>query len=233
MSEPSVHPAELFRTVVLRSVDDRTADWFISRRSSLSAGYDRNTFLAAYAGAGRRMRAFPVRTEGEDAVATACLGGGSVSEWTLDRFARCALIAAALDSAPSEEHSCIVDEVFRTGDNAEREALLAGLMLLPEPGRYVETAVEACRSNVATVFAAVACENAYPSVYFSEAAFNQMILKAVFIDLPLSRVVGLALRKTDDLAAMARSYASERRAAGRSIPGDLDLILSVSAGGNE
>ena len=228
MSTASLNSVELLRSVVLRSADGPAGEWFASRSAAIAAGYDRNAFLAAYAGAGRRLRAFDVRLDDHSSVLVGLLGGGSPSGWTLDRFGRCALLATALNAAPENRYAQIVDEVFRSGDNAEREALLAGLILLPDPACYLATAVEACRSNVETVFAAIACENAYPSVYFSDDGFNQMVLKTVFLGLSLSRVVGLAQRRSDELARMAESYASERRAAGRSVPADLDLILSVS-----
>jgi hypothetical protein len=38
--------------------------------------------------------------------------------------------------------------------------------------------------------------------------------------------VGLERRKSDELRRMAADYASERRAAGRAVPNDLDLVLS-------
>jgi hypothetical protein len=136
------------------------------------------------------------------------------------------MLNVAIETTAGDEHAAIVDEIFRVGDNAEREALLAGLLLLPEPGRFLSTAVEACRSNVETVFTALACENAYPSVYFPDANFNQMVMKAVFIGLPLVRVIGLSDRRNDELKRMAQSYASERVAAGRCVPDDLELIVA-------
>jgi len=50
------------------------------------------------------------------------------------------------------------------------------------------------------------------------------VLKALFIGLPLARVAGLAARTTAELVRMVDAYASERQAAGRPIPADVDLI---------
>jgi hypothetical protein len=50
-------------------------------------------------------------------------------------------------------------------------------------------------------------------------------MKAVFIEAPVARIEGLAERRTPELRRMARDYASERRAAERSVPSDVDLIL--------
>jgi hypothetical protein len=116
--------------------------------------------------------------------------------------------------------------VFRTGDSEERIALLAVLPALPDALAYVETAVEACRTNVGDVFEAIACENEYPARHFSEQAFNQMVMKAVFSGVSLSRVWGLAGRVNSELERMARDYSAERRAAGREVPADVTRLLT-------
>lgn len=226
MSDQSQHIFECLKATVLRSADAGAGAWFSEKVGTLSAGYDRDVFLAAYAGAGRRLRAFAVDTDSEDQAVAQSLGAISFPRWQLDRFARCALLHTVLAATKDDEHATIVAEVFRVGDNAEREALLAGLALLPDPGRFLVTAVEACRSNVETVFSAIACENAYASVYFSDESFNQMVMKTVFIGLPLERVAGLTERVNDELVRMSKNYASERRAAGRPVPQDLGLIDS-------
>ena len=69
--------------------------------------------------------------------------------------------------------------------------MLKALPLLPEPERFEALAVEACRSNVLTVFEAIACENPYPQRYFVELPWNQMVLKAAFNGVALTRIVGL------------------------------------------
>jgi hypothetical protein len=75
------------------------------------------------------------------------------------------------------------------------------------------------------VFEALACENPYPSQYFPERNFNQVVLKAMFNSIALERIVGLKSRLNPELSRMARDYAAERTAAGRSVPADLCLAL--------
>jgi hypothetical protein len=53
-----------------------------------------------------------------------------------------------------------------------------------------------------------------------------MVLKAIFIEVPVSRIEGLDRRNGAELRRMARDYASERRAAGRPVPSDVDLLLA-------
>ena len=121
-------------------------------------------------------------------------------------------------SSRVQEPRRIVDELYRTGDTRERCALLGCLAVMPEADRFVETAVEACRIQVVDVFESIACENVYPSMFFGEPAFNQMVLKAIFLEVAVDRINGLDRRANEDLARMVTGYASERTAAGVGFP---------------
>ena len=145
--------------------------------------------------------------------------------WTLDELARAALLARAAATLPAEEFERLLEAAYAGGDNRERRAVLRALALLPRPQRFVPLAVEACRSSIEPLFEAVACENPYPALHFPELNFNQMVLKALFIGVPLRRIVGLEARRTPELARMAADYEAERRAAGRSVPADVDWLL--------
>jgi hypothetical protein len=149
-----------------------------------------------------------------------------VAHWATDDLARVTLLllAGGHDRAQGGD---LVDTCYREGDNRERQAVLYALPLVPEPERFVDLAVEACRTHVQPVFEAITCDNPYPARYFPELAFNQMTLKAVFTGVALARIVGLRGRLTEELARMAADYASERRAAGRPVPADLDLLMTV------
>jgi hypothetical protein len=158
------------------------------------------SFLNAYASTGRRFGSYAER-------------------------ARTCLLLHACDRLPAEQHTTLIRDVFRTGDNAERSALLRALSLLPAPERFVETAIEACRSHVQDVFEAIACDNPYPATHFPDLHFQQMVMKALFTSAPLARVIAYRTRITDELQRMVKDYAAERTAAGRTVPDDVALIL--------
>lgn len=139
------------------------------------------------------------------------------------------LLLTALEALPAERHVTVVEELYRTGEIREREALLRALPGLPGPGRFVRVAVEAVRENALSVIEAIACENPYPAAHFPEEAFNQMVLKCLFCGIALARVVGLAERRTPELRRMVAGYASERRAAGRAVPADVALVIEEDA----
>lgn len=162
--------------------------------------FDNAAFQMAYAGAGRR---FPACSD----------------------QARACLLVHACELLPHGEHPALVREVFRKGDNSERIALLRALSLLPRPERFVDTAIEACRTHVQDVFEAIACDNPYPAAHFPALNFQQLVMKALFTAAPLSRVQGWNNRVTDELKRMASDFAAERSAAGRDVPTDVALIL--------
>jgi hypothetical protein len=148
--------------------------------------------------------------------------------WTLTDWIRAALVLRALRSVEVAAQPAVVQRLFEGGELGEQESLLRILEVLPLPSRYVETALLGCRTNARRVFEAIACDNAYPERHFSERSFNQMVLKAIFIEVPVARIEGLARRRGAELERMARDYASERRAAGRPVPADVDVVLAGS-----
>jgi len=144
----------------------------------------------------------------------------------LHEFGRAVLLLFALERIPAEEHVEFIHELFMRGDSREQEALLRTLSLLPDAGRFLATAVEACRVNVQTVFEAIACETPYPGCYFPESNFNQLVLKAIFTGVALQRIVGLSDRVTPALKDMVSDHIRERAAAGRPVHEDVALIMN-------
>jgi hypothetical protein len=184
--------------------------------------FDRARFAAAFAAAGRRLGRAPIGEALAAKLAAAGLPWAAGSG--ADECGRAALVLAALGALDPAEHVPLVRDLLRRGEIREREAVLRVLAGMPDPARFVELAIDAYRSNVQSVFEALAHDNVYPARYFSDPAYFQMVLKALFVGVPLARVVGLAERTTPELVRMVEAYASERRAAGRPVPADVALI---------
>jgi len=200
--------------------------WLAGALATARAPLDRAGFATAFALAARRAgRTEPRPTASELAQLQATGVTWPVALWGLDGLSRAGLLLHAAAALPPGELEALVEECFLGGDTRERQAVLRTLALLPDPGRFVPLAVDACRTSVQPVFEAIACENPYPARHFPEASFNQMVLKAVFIEVAVGRILGLEARITPELRRMAADYASERRAAGRTVPADVDLLL--------
>ncbi|WP_116769805.1 EboA domain-containing protein [Maribacter litoralis] len=110
-----------------------------------------------------------------------------------------------------------VANIIQVADTGELETFLKYLVLLPNPEAYKQTAVEALRTNIATIFDAIAMNNPYPAKYFNDQQWNQMFLKAAFMERDLSQIETIDERANEDLTRIISDYAHERWAAGRKI----------------
>ena len=71
------------------------------------------------------------------------------------------------------------------------------------------------------VFLAVAHHNSFPTEFFDEEGWNQLVLKAIFVACPLDPIVGLDRRNNPALSHMLADYVRERWAASRDVPWDI------------
>lgn len=210
--------------------DEAAAQWLQTTIEGLSEGLAEGTttpLRLALARSRRKLGDTPLGLD-EDECERHGLPRLLVAEsWTWLDLGRAALLLAALEHMPRTEHVGLVELLLRTGELGEQASLLRALPLVPASERFVPIAVEACRTNATTVFAAIAIDNPLPAASFSTPSFNQMVLKAVFIGVPVRGIVGLERRASPELRRMALDYASEREAAGRSVPADIELIIRL------
>ena len=122
-----------------------------------------------------------------------------------------------------------MDHLFRCADVEEAIAMYQSLPFLPFPEAHFYGHAKVLRSNQLPLVAAVALDNPYPAAQFDEDPWNQMILKCLFVSLPLKRVYGLEAGCNPRLSTMLIDYAKERRAASRPIPGDLWRVATPQA----
>src|SRR5688500_9442145 len=92
----------------------------------------------------------------------------------------------------------LIWSVWRSGDLAERQAVLRALPRLPDPARHLAIATEGVRTNALAIFEAIAADNPYPARFFDEHELNQMVVKALFLGLPVGRILGLEERVNDE-----------------------------------
>jgi hypothetical protein len=179
-----------------------------------------------WSGAGRRLGKGKLALTAADADRLRTAGAAFVPQgWGCDECGRALLLVVALQSVPVDEQPALIEDLYRTGETGERQALLRVLAYLPEPARFTATAVEAVRANVVPELEAIACENPFPARHFTELAFNQLVMKSLFNGISLRRIEGLAGRRSAELRRMVANYASERRAAGRAVPDDVSFVL--------
>jgi hypothetical protein len=151
--------------------------------------------------------------------ADAVRAGWDPELWSVDQAARIALVLATPGDADAFVRR--LDLLCATADVAELVALYRGLPLYPWPERHRLRAAEGVRTNMKAVFEAVAHANPYPAEQLPEGAWNQMVLKALFVGSALDPVLGLDRRANPALAQMLCDYAHERWSASRPVSPEL------------
>ncbi len=139
-----------------------------------------------------------------------------IQKGTLQQITRMYLLLEVL-KADEDFFSPQVATIIQVSDTGELETFLKFLIFLPNPEKYKNVAVEALRTNISTIFNAIAFNNPYPSMYFNEQQWNQMFLKTAFMQGDLSAILNIDERANRDLTRIISDYAHERWAASRTI----------------
>lgn len=193
--------------------------------------FDRDGFQAELTAAPRSLGKAPLVLSPEERAQLRAAGvTWPIEGWPLDQLGRVTMLALASARLSPSELEAVVGACYRQGDSRERWAVLRALPFLAPPERFIPLAVDGCRTNEVPVFEAIACENPFPSRWFPDLHWNQMVLKALFLGVALDRIVDLDRRATPELARMALDYANERRAAGRAVPADVDRLAPPPPG---
>ncbi len=166
----------------------------------------------------------------ELAAARAARAGWDPSDLSVDQAARLVLLLAT--QTPADRFAHRLEQLCVTADVAELVLLYRGLPLYPEPERYRLRAAEGIRTNMRAVFEAVAHRNPYASEQLPEDAWNQLVLKALFVGSALHPIVGLDRRANPRLARMLSDYAHERWSAGRPVSHELWRCVGPFAEGD-
>ena len=148
---------------------------------------------------------------------TTNLNGLQIKHWTLDRLVRVYFLLL-LEQIAHESSTSRIEMLFDTAEINESIALFSALPLFTQPKNWMHRATEAVRSNIGDVFNSFAFENSFAATYFTELAWNQLVLKCIFNDKPIHLIQGIDHRTNQSLANMLSDFAHERWAAGRTVP---------------
>ena len=204
----------------------RGRSWLEKEMAAMAPGRPADIILHALSAASLYVGRGQLKLTDEELQRVAALDADlSIVDWTTDVAARAALLLKLADAAPSQ-FADLALACYEHGDARAQHGWLRALPILPQPQRFLPTALDACRSANPQLFEAIGCENPYPARYFPERNFNQLVMTALDSGVELSRIVGVSRRSNADLVRMVGDYASERKAAGRSAPPDLALVLA-------
>jgi hypothetical protein len=204
----------LYRTIA-HNVTEQALSWLQQQKEQLEENKSIQrfnlTFTAIPRHTGKQAVTFPA---GEEALpATAYL---FIQGYTLDRLARVWWLLQ-LPATDKAVYVKAIEGLFDAADMNEQVALYGALPLLPWPEAWILRTAEGIRSNIGTVTDAIMLDNAYPAANLPEPAWNQLVMKAIFVEKPIHRIIGLDSRANRPLAAVLTDHAHERWAAGRKV----------------
>lgn len=192
--------------------------WLSDTIREQETAFQKRPFYFAFSGVSRHFdKRGPIEvSSGQSQLLEAKVAGFSVKGWDQFRLARVILLLT-LGKQEETIFRETVTALLDTADLREAAAVYSALPLLPHQEHFVEAAVDGLRSNIVDIFDSIALRTPFPAAHFTTEAWNQMVLKAIFINRPLYQIVGIEERRNPDLSAAISSLAHERWAAGRKL----------------
>ena len=213
-------PADLLHQWLARQVSSDAMAWLGEKQETLAAGEQRALFLA-FGMAPRKVGKEDLDLSGEDLTAAdLARAGWNPTGWSTDQAARTLLILS-LPTADAGAYVALLDKLFTAAEVGEQVALYQSLPVLPHQEKYVLRAAEGIRTNMKSVFCAVAHRSPYPQEQFNEEQWNQMVLKSLFVGVSLDPIIDLDERSNPKLMSMLVDYAHERWSANRQVHPEL------------
>lgn len=222
-------PATLFQLIRQQPTSDNAVTWLQQQATAFETHFQPAFFYKTFT-ALPRFTGKPLLIVSPEQTATLdqMRPGFTVAGWTLDRLAR----VWWLLNLPADSEATYVKtigELFKAAEMNELIALYSALPVLAFPEAWRFQATEGVRNNIASVQDALMLHNPYPADSLDEPAWNQLVLKAFFTDKDVLQITGLDRRNNARLVQTLLDYASERRAAGRSVPDGIDYLVNQRA----
>jgi hypothetical protein len=196
-------------------VSEDTWRWLAEKASSLNE--NARNFMVAFAAMPRKTGKQPVDLSDAEVIEIQQIRSHLVIQhWEIDRLCRVWLLMH-LDTADESKYIRTIESLFPTAEMSEQVALYSALPVLAFPEQWRRRCSEGIRSNIADVLKAIMCNNPYPSENLDEAAWNQLVLKAIFTEKPIQQIMNLDERANQNLAHTLSDYAHERWAAHRQV----------------
>lgn len=150
-----------------------------------------------------------------------------LSKWSLDQVARTYLLLLVARYRPAD-FNITLDKIISAADAHELITLYQAFQLFPNPEQLLLHATNGIRCNMISAFNAIALNNPYPADYFNEIAWNQLVVKTLFVDSPVDQIQGLQRRANLPLTHMLINTVLERSAANRPIRPEIWYLIGLT-----
>lgn len=210
-----------FRNIIERHANEQERVWIEDTETKFKNDFRPHEFYFAFSRVGRHIGNRKLElSEKQLQKARDLREGFRPQRWSLAQLVRAYyLLLLAENKRDALDQNLKV--LCETADIEEQVVIYKMLSLFPYPERLTSRATEGIRTNVSVVFDAVALENPYASHFLDQDQWNQMVLKAVFMQRPLYRIYGVSKRMNSELALMLTDFAHERWAAHRDVTPEL------------
>ena len=217
---PEQTPRDVLDDWLQSRLNESAQQWLNERCERIREGETRDLLLGFGLVARKVPREALQLTAEEQRQAQAARPGWQAAHWSLPDAARMRLLLA-IPADSADTYVGLLDRLFSAGEMQELIALYQGLPLYPFPEAHLLRCGEGIRTNMGSVFQAVAHRNPYPSEFLPEGMWNQLVLKCLFVEVGLAAGVGLETRNNAALTRMLCDYAHERWAAHRVVSPEL------------
>jgi hypothetical protein len=227
MSETAI---DLLADWLHRRLSPADSAWLTSRIIACASDPGDTSLHIAFGMMPRRLGKSALALSPEDvAAADQRLAGWSPRYWSMADAGRVLLLSSLPERQP--DFAPRFRALCQTAEVSESISLYRGLSLYPGPAALEPQVGEGLRTNIRSVFEAIAHHNPYPRTYFDTHRWNHMILKALFVDSRLAPIQGLDERANAELARIMLDFAHERWAAGRAVPYEIWRCVGPFAAG--
>ena len=213
----STAASDLLRKWLFQRIEAANQAWLDKQVSMLAHDDGSQALYVAFGLVPRRLGKGALElSEADLSAADQCIAGWTPDNWSLADAGRILLLSNLPGKNP--DFASRFRSLCQTADVAESISLYRGLPLYPEPKALEPAVGEGLRSNMLSVFEAIAHHNPYPRKFFDIHRWNHMVLKAIFVGSRLAPIQGLDERANAELARILRDFVHERWAAGREVP---------------
>lgn len=204
--------------ILEQNLDGSSKDWYFNKLNSVLENKSVRTLYLMYSLCGSKLDKASLNIP-ED-INTSLSDYLRIQQANILELGRIHLLAKVLED-DKEFFKEKVSNLIQIADTGELETFLKFLVLLPNAEDYQFSAVEALRTNITIIFDAISLNNPYPSLFFNEQQWNQMYLKAAFMQRDLGSILDVDKRANQELVRIVSDYAHERWAASREINAEI------------
>lgn len=220
MSENTSLKEAVYKVCLENLAEQPSLDWFTEKAKSLETA---SAFFLSFGMLKRKVKNGPVNISPQLKSKLQSVNPAfSEGDWDLVSFCRFAFLLQL--GIPDNKEK--IETLLASADIKEQVIIYRSLQYLENAEDFKLNIIDGIRTNMIDVFDAIALENNYAFTYFSEDAWNHMVLKAIFMERPIYRIHGIAQRKNEKLAGILQDFVHERWAAGRVVTPELWRMIS-------